>query len=293
MEILKTLSGKDVPPVGLGTFPLQGEELANVFIQAVKLGYRLIDTADDYRGESGIGLALKRGVSRDDVFIQSKISENNAYADEPLSGKFFNRNSRFMNRHTVEEVVREKVRRSLLDLGTDYIDSLLIHYPYPDYYEEIWQTLIRLKKENLVRYIGVSNFHPRHIDILTKYGEKPSINEIYISPIGTKEDQVSYANENGITLMSYSPLMDLVKKQIPLPVIEKIADKYGKTPSQIVLRWNIERGCIPLPKSKNIKRLKENFDIFDFSLNREEVQAISSLNENHQFLVESKICPGI
>ena len=295
MQDLKTASGKPVSKVGLGTFPLQGEAIAANMEQAVALGYNLIDTADDYRGETGIGIAVSRGkFKREDVFLQTKISNDTAYADEPLAGKFFNKFSPVMKRHTVDEIVREKVQVSLREMQTDYLDSVLIHYPYPDFFVEIWETLIALQKEGKVRYIGCSNFHIRHVEQMKKEtGIAPAINEIYISPIGTKREDVEYSEKNGIQLMTYSPLMDIRMKVITEERFSQLMEKYGKSLSQIILRWNVERGCIPLAKSQNPKRMAENINIFDFQLTREEVTLISSLNWNNQILPESKICPGI
>lgn len=296
---LKTANGKEIPQIGLGTFPFQGRVMADMVKNAVKEGYRLFDTADDYRGESGIGLAIKElqgeGVfKRGDFFIQTKISDNNAHADEPLSGVYFNKNSKFMKRHSAEELVREKIETSLRELRTDYIDSLLIHYPFPDYMVEIWETMITLKGEGKVRYIGVSNFHERHINkLIENTGVAPEINECYTSPIGTKQSLVGYCNAIGCLFMTYSPLMDLAANRIDVTKLEAIAKKHGKTAAQVILRWNLDRGCLPLPKTKNPKRLAENFDVFNFSLSEDEVETISLMNRDYQYLVESKICPGL
>lgn len=294
MKNLSTKSGRDIGLVGLGTFPLQGHELADIIVNANQNGYVLFDTADDYRGETGICQALtSHCFKREDVFIQTKISNNSAYSDEPLSGMFFTPYSSFMKKHTVNEIVVEKIYNSLDKMKTDYLDSVLIHYPYPEYYERIWETLIQLKEEGLIRHLGVSNFHQRHMESLSKLGEMPEINEIYISPLSTKNDIVRYCHDNEIMVHVYSPLMDLAHNWICLDEIKKIALKYQKTISQVVLRWNINRSCFPLAKTKNLNRLKENIDISDFSLSDEEVDLISSLNINKQILVESKICPGI
>lgn len=299
MNKILNAKGDPIPFIGLGTFPFQGREMADMIKAAVKIGYRLFDTADDYRGESGIGLAIKElsdtGVcTREDLFLQTKISENAAHEDEPLAGIYFNPRSKFMQRHTVDQIVREKVNDSLRKMNTDYIDSLLIHLPYPGYIDEIWDSMVSIQKEGKVRYIGVSNFHEQHIEsIVAKTGVKPAFNEIYISPIGTKQDQVDYNNSNDITIMTYSPLMDLASKRINLETIKHIMEKYHKSPAQIILRWNIERGCLPLPKTKNPKRLTENFDIFDFSLTQDEISNINALNYDYQYLPESKICPGL
>ena len=296
---LYTKNGNVVPPVGLGTFPMQGNELSNATKECIKAGYRLIDTSDDYEGEIGIGLGCQSLIDegfckREDIFIQTKISNNDSYNDEPLRAIYFTENSCFMRRHTIEDIVREKVETSLRELKTDYLDSLLLHFPYEPFYIDAWKVLIKIQEEGIARYIGVSNFHPRHIErLVEKTGITPTMNEIYLSPIGAKEDQVQYANNKGIVLMTYSPLMDLMHNRIPTDYLEVLSQKYKKTIAQIVLRWNIDRGSIPLPKSSNINRLRQNIDILDFSLTTEEVQSISSLNQDYQYLPESLNCPGI
>ncbi len=299
MKDLVNKVGKEIPFIGLGTFPFQGRVMADMVKDAVKTGYRLFDTADDYHGESGIGLAIKEleqeGIChREDMFIQTKISDNNATANEPLKAVYFNANSKFMQRHTVEEVVREKVSISLKELQTDYIDSLLIHYPFPGYYVEVWKTMIKLKEEGLVRYIGVSNFHERHIDtLINETGVCPDINECYASPIATKQGLIEYCYKKDCIFMTYSPLKDIQAGRIDMASFKPIMDKYGKSLAQIIIRWNIDRGCLPLPKTKNPARLIENFSVFDFKLLPDEIDLISQMNRDYQFLVESKICPGI
>lgn len=299
MKQLYNKAGKAVPSIGLGTFPFQGRTMADMVKAAVKEGYLLFDTADDYHGESGLGLAInemdKEGLAkREDLFIQTKISDNNATANEPLKGVFFNPNNRFMMRHTAEEVVREKVSISLRELQTDYIDALLIHYPFPGYTVEIWKTMISLKNEGVVRYIGVSNFHERHIELLIKEtGVCPEINECYTSPLGIKQSLVDYCNSHDCLFESYSPLKALAGNRLPMEVLQPIMDKYNKSMAQIVLRWNIQRGCLPLPKTQKPKRMKENMNIFDFELADNDMKALNGLNIDNQFLVESQICPGI
>lgn len=295
---LTNKKGVEIPMIGLGTFPFQGRVMADMVFNASKIGYRLFDTADDYRGEFGIGLAVSElgslGLTREDLFLQTKISDNNAHADEPLIGVYFNEKSMFMKRHTAAEVVREKVSISLREMRTNYIDSLLIHYPYPAYYIDIWKEMIKLKEEGIVRYIGVSNFHERHIEnLIHETGVCPEINEVYVSPIGTKQGIINYCNEHNCLIMTYSPLMDLASDRIPLEPLKTIATKYSKSIAQIMLRWNVERGCLPLPKSKKTNRLVENFQIWDFEITKEEVEEISALNKDYQYIVESKTCPGI
>lgn len=295
---LTNKAGEIIPHIGLGTFPFEGQVMANMVKAAIQIGYRLFDTADDYRGEPGIGMAIKDlekdSFRRERIFLQTKISDNNAHEDEPLKGIYFNPTSKFMQRHTVDEIVREKVATSLRNMNTNYLDSLLIHYPFPNYIIDIWTTMIDLKNKGIVRYIGVSNFHERHIEkLIAETGVTPDINEVYISPIGIKQDLVDYCNKHKILVMSYSPLMDIAHGKISTEKLKPIIERYNKSLAQIILRWNIQRGSLPLPKTKNPKRLQENFDVFDFSLTAEEVEMISSLNYDNQYLVESKICPGL
>lgn len=297
-ELLKTENGKPISKIGLGTFPFQGEQMADIVVSACECGYALFDTADDYRGETGIGLAInrlsERGIGREQIFIQTKISDNSAHPDEPLASMYFNANSSFMQRHSVDEIVREKVSDSLRKLGTNYLDSLLIHYPYPGYTVDIWKTMIALKGEGKVRYIGVSNFHERHIrELIQATGVAPEINELYLSPIATKESDVNYCQSIGCQVMAYSPLMDLASHRLPSEPFDRIAKKHGKTVSQIILRWNLEHGCMPLPKTKTKSRMAENINVLDFSLDGDEVAEISALNQDYQYCVESRICPGV
>ncbi len=299
MKQLKNKAGEIIPFIGLGTFPFQGKVMADMVKSAVKVGYRLFDTADDYHGESGIGMAIRNLeqegiVKRENLFIQTKISDNNATANEPLKAVYFNEKSKFMQRHSVEEVVREKISISLREMGTDYVDSLLIHYPFPGYYVDVWKAMIKLKDEGVVRYIGVSNFHERHIETLVKEtGVCPELNECYASPISTKQSLIDYCNQHDCMFVTYSPLMDITAGRTDTEKFQPLLEKYCKSLAQIILRWNIDRGCLPLPKTKNPSRLVENFNVFDFSLSQEEVYLISSLNCDYQYLVESKICPGI
>ena len=298
MTKLITRNGNIVPPVGLGTFPFQGDEMCEVVLNALKIGYRLIDTSDDYRGESGVGLAVDKladiGLNREDIFLLTKISDDDSYDDDPLTGVYFNKNSKFMKRHSVEEIVREKVEKSLYEMHTDYIDALLIHQPYPNYSVEIWKVLIELKREGVVRYIGVSNYQERHIESLIKEtGVCPEINESYASPVGIKQSLVDYCIDRNCQFVTYSPLMEVSTGKITPNDLQPIMSKYHKSLAQIVIRWNIERGCIPLPKSKKVSRLAENFDVFDFQLTTDEMKMINTLNYDYQHFLESLMCAGI
>ena len=168
------------------------------------------------------------------------------------------------------------------------------HWDYADYYIEIWEVMTELKKEGLVRYIGVSNFHECHIESLIKAtGVCPEINESYASPVGTKQKLIDYCEKKDCQFITYSPLMDVVTGRISKENLLPIMKKYEKSLAQIVIRWNVDRGCIPLPKSRKTNRLAENFDVLDFQLTSEEIEMINGLNYDYQYLVESLICAGI
>ncbi len=291
---LKTKNGNNIPEVGLGTFGLT----ANAVRDAIEVGYRLIDTSDDYGNEVMIGLQLenlyKKGiVKREDLFIQTKVSDDASFWDDPLNGVNFWKNSPFMQRHTVEEVMREKIQTSKRRLKTDYLDSVLLHFPYPDYFIEMWDVLCKIKDDENIHYIGVSNFSERHFEALSSGSACPSINQTYFSPIGSRQGICDYCNEHNIKLMTYSPLKDVNAGRLNYPIIKDLCSKYGKNPSQVVLRWNIDRGSIPCPKSNHKDRLKSNLEALDFELTNDEINAISSLNYDYQYLPESKYCPGI
>lgn len=291
---LTTKSGALVPPVGLGTVRLNPDAVRT----AVEIGYKLIDTSDDYGNEAMIGNQLQRlydanKVKRENMFLQTKVSDDQTFWDEPLLGVNFWANSPFMQRHSVEEVMREKIRTSKRRLHTDYLDSVLLHFPYPDYFVEMWDVLCRIKDEENIRYIGVSNFSERHFVKLSKNSMVPQINQTYFSPIGTRQSVCDYCNDHNILLMTYSPLMDFHAHRINSPVLNELADKYGKDPAQIILRWNIERGSIPCPKSNHKERLASNLEAANFELSQDDVNRISSMNYNFQFIPESRYCPGI
>lgn len=156
----------------------------------------------------------------------------------------------------------------------------------------MWKALVNLKNEGIVRYIGVSNFNVRELEVVSKI-ETPEVNEIYISPFGTKSDIVNYCETNNIQVMTYSPLAVARGEQFNHSVIQELQSKYNKSRAQIILRWNVQVGSIPLPKSSKLERLKDNFSVLDFSFTKEEMELLSSLNINHQYPPVSKDCPGI
>lgn len=253
--------GVTMPWLGLGVYKTKdGEEVIHAVKAAVELGYRSIDTAAGYNNEDGVGQAIREcGVARDELFITTKVRNPDQGYESTL--KAF-------------EVSRSK-------LGLDYIDLYLIHWPVAGKYRETWKALIHLQKEGLVKSIGVSNFQIHHLkDIIEDTGVVPVVNQVEFHPLLTQRELLKYANEQGIQLEAWSPLM---QGNLDLPLLQELAEKYGKTPAQIVLRWDLQQGVITIPKSVNADRIKENAGFFDFTLSDEDVKAIEDLNKDQRF----------
>lgn len=256
-----TLShGAEIPRLGLGTWPMDDAEAERVIADAVGAGYRLVDTAENYGNERGVGRGLKAsGVPREELFVTTK----------------FNREW-----HGVD-LVAEAFGRSADRLGVEYLDLLLIHWPNPrhDRYVEAWQGLVRLLEDGRLRAIGTSNFKPAHLDrIIDATGVAPDVNQVQLSPAVTRESTRAYHAERGIVTQSWSPIGGQGTDALREPVVIELAERYGRTPAQIVLRWHAELGAVAIPKSSNPERLRQNLDIFDFSLAEEDVAAISALD---------------
>ncbi|WP_227003937.1 aldo/keto reductase [Salicibibacter halophilus] len=249
--------GTRIPAIGFGTYQLWGNEGAAAIAGAIDHGYRLIDTAYNYENEGTVGAALKRSsVPRENLRITSK-----------LPGRY----------HTYDQAVKA-IQESLYRANLDYYDLYLIHWPNPitDQYVEAWQALIDAKKWGLIRSVGVSNFLPEHLERLEKEtGVLPSINQIELHPFFNQQEQRKWHEKNGVVTESWSPLVrtDVLSHEM----ITSIADKHGKTVSQVILRWHYQLGAVPIPKSASPKRQLENISIFDFALYDEDMTAINKL----------------
>jgi 2,5-diketo-D-gluconate reductase A len=262
-------SGAEIPVLGLGTSPLQGAESATQVRTALEAGYRLIDTAENYRNEDAVGQAVRdSGIDRSEVFITTK----------------FNRRW-----HSVDGV-RQAYEASLERLGVDYVDLMLVHWPNPDQdrYVDALRGLETVLKDTGLRAIGTSNFKPAHLQrVLDETGITPDVNQIQLSPYSTRSASREYHAAHGIVTESWSPLGASSDELRNNPVITGIAKEHGKSPTQVVLRWHIQLGLVAIPRSSNPGRIAENIDIFDFELNEEEMSTISELDRGESVVADS------
>lgn len=288
-------NGMKIPAIGMGTFPLKGVALENAMCAAVEVGYRLFDTAHSYGNEEYFGEALKgvfqrTGIKREELLLETKVGEKllRGIGD----GKLFYKTSSNDGSH-VKADVRAQVENSLRLFNTDYLDIVLIHWPYPDFLPVIWQELENLYKEGKVKAIGVSNFRERHLKRIMEFSSLvPAINQIEVSPLNTRTEQIEFCKANGIQVEVYSPLMSLKLDRVKQnDALKALCSKYNCSLAQLILKWDIERGLLPIPKSGSKERLQQNFNL-EFSLSETDIEKISSLNENYQYLPESIFCPG-
>jgi len=283
-----------MPKIGLGTFPMKGDMLTNAVIAALGCGYRMFDTAHNYGNEDHLGNSLKvamlkTGIKRDEFFINTKVGEE--LREGMSDGQLFYRKE-VDECKDIFAIVKSQVETSLRKLQTDYLDCVLIHWPYPDYLLEIWKALEILHKHDIIRYIGVSNCRERHLKKIIENCEiMPMANQVQISPVNTMQSLIDFCKKNNIALQVYSPLMLLKSKLRDNKILLGLSEKYNATSAQIMLKWNLQKGYIPIPKSSNPKRIKQNMT-FNFEIEDSDMQKIDSLNENYQHLPESIYCPG-
>ena len=253
-------NGALMPVLGLGTWPLRGAECATAVRTAIEAGYRLVDTAENYRNEDGVGQGIRdSGVDRADVFITTK----------------FNREW-----HSVEGA-RQACEASLARLGVDYLDLLLIHWPNPaqDRYVDAVRGLQRLLEQGRVRAIGTSNFKPTHLQrVIDETGIVVDVNQIQLSPYTTRTESVAFDAAHGIVTESWSPIGGQGDDLRSDPVIAEMAARHGRSTTQTVLRWHLQLGLVTVPKSANPGRIAENIAVFDFELSDEEMRTISGLD---------------
>jgi 2,5-diketo-D-gluconate reductase A len=257
------LDGGAMPSLGFGTWPMTDEEASVAVAEALRRGYRLIDTAARYDNESGVGAGIAAaGVPRQDIFVTTKLRGSQHGYDQALAG--------------FEE------SRTRLDL--EYVDMYLIHWPLPErgLFVASWRALIHLRDEGLVRSIGVSNFTPVQIDQLVgETGVLPSVNQIEMHPTFAQPEIRAWHAERGIVTEAWRPLgarADILSN----PVLAAIAATHDRTPAQIVLRWHVQLGAVPIPKTASPGRMSENLAVFDFELSRSEMAALATLDRRNR-----------
>lgn len=256
-------NGVEMPWVGMGVFRMEdNEETARAIETALEVGYRHIDTAAYYFNEEAVARAVSRsGIPREEIFITTKL-----WNDDQRSGK-----------------VMEAFEASLKKLNTDYVDLYLIHWPVADKFVRSWQVLEEIYQSGRARAIGVSNFKKHHLETLKKSTEIiPAVDQIELHPYLIQQEDVDYCLQSGIRPEAWSPFAAGKTGLFDEPALVELARKYGKTPAQIVLRWDYQRGIVTIPKSSHKKRLAENIDIFDFELTSEEIGRINALNKNER-----------
>ncbi|ALB28265.1 aldo/keto reductase [Companilactobacillus heilongjiangensis] len=259
---IKLNNGTAIPGLGLGVFQIPNEKTADVVANGIKQGYRLIDTAQVYGNEEGTGEGIRRGLKennlqREDLFITSKVWNNHLTYDETIAA----------------------ANDSLQKLGLDYLDLYLIHWPGDDSFKDSYLALEQLYKEGKIKAIGVSNFRTHHLEELAKFATvTPVLNQVESHPKLIQSELRDYAAKHDIKIQAWSPLMQ--GKILKDATLQAIADKYGKSVAQVILRWDIQRDVLLVVKSVHPARMQSNADVFDFTLDQADMDKINAMNEN-------------
>lgn len=250
-----------MPQLGVGTWTLKDDVAIENVRLALQAGFRLIDTAQMYDNEEAVGTGIRlSGVSRDEIFLVTKVSTTTMRKND--------------------DAIRASIDESLAKLQTSYVDMLLIHWPVKDCVQRTWQVMEEFVKNGKVRSLGVSNFNAHHLDVLLSYANiRPVLNQIEVHPLMSQEDNIAVNRERGLQVQAWGPFGQGDIDVIGNDTIQGLAKKYGKTPSQIVLRWILQRDLITIPRCKP-NHFEENLDLFSFNLDEEAMSAINALNVN-------------
>ena len=261
MDYQNLNNGVKIPRLGLGCFRMEDEEDAyNSIRKAIDLGYRHIDTAKVYENEEPVGRAIREsGVSREELFVTTKLwNEDIANGNE-----------------------QKAFETSLRNLGLDYVDLYLVHWPIKDRYVSVWEEMEKIAQTGKARAVGVSNYQKNHLqEIINLKSLVPAVNQIELHPYLSQKLLVEFCTQYDIKVESWSPLCANKNNLLQEQSLKEIGEKHSKTAAQVVLRWNIERGLIVIPKSSNPSRQAENINVFDFELTVEDIQKIDQLNKD-------------
>jgi len=255
-------NGVKMPWLGFGVFKVKdGDEVVDAVKTAIKAGYRSIDTAKVYNNESGVAQGIREsGIAREDLFITTKVWNSDQGYESTLAA------------------FEESMKR----LELEYLDLYLIHWPVKGKYKDTWRALEKLHKEGRIRAIGVSNFQIHHLEDLTIDATvKPAVNQVELHPLLTQKELRDYCSKHEIQIEAWSPLGQ--GNLMEHPLLQDIAAKYGKSPAQVILRWDLQNGIVTIPKSVTPERIHANTELYDFELTAEEIEQINGLNENKRF----------
>lgn len=257
MEYVTLSNGVKMPQLGYGVYQVTKEECERCVLDALEVGYRAIDTAQSYFNEAEVGDALqKSGLKREEIFLTTKV----------------------WIEHYGYEQAKASVLKSMEKLKTDYIDLVLLHQPFADYYGA-YRALEDLYEEGKLRAIGVSNFYPdRLVDLASFARIKPMVNQIETHPLNQQIEAHEWLEKYGVIHEAWAPFGEGRGNMFSNPVLQKIGDKYNKTVAQVILRWQLQRGIVVIPKSTHKERMAQNLDVFDFTLTNEDMQAIAALD---------------
>ena len=261
MDFRKLNNGVEIPALGLGVFRMDNEKEAyNSIRKAIDLGYRHIDTAMVYENEEPVGRAIREsGVNREELFVTTKL---------------WNEDIRNNNAQKAFET-------SLRKLGLDYVDLYLVHFPIKGKYASVWGDMEKIYQSGKARAVGVSNHLSHHLqDIINLKSLMPAVNQVELHPYLSQEPLVEFCTQYNINVESYSPLGSNLNNLLQEKLLHEIGQNYTKTAAQVVLRWNIQRGLIVIPKSSNPSRQAENLNVFDFELSDEDMQKVNELNKD-------------
>ncbi len=265
MEYREFYNGVKIPMLGFGVFQIPDYETAkNAVLTALKTGYRLIDTAQAYMNETAVGDAIREsGIAREDIFITSKLWIQDFSYDGAIKA----------------------TELSLERLGVDYIDLMLLHQPIGDY-SSAWKGLEKLYKEGKLKAIGMANCYPHVIaDLCETFEIKPMINQVEMHPFFQQQLNLDTMNNYHVVPEAWAPFNEGLHDFFTNPVLTEIGNQYGKSAAQVALRWNIQRGVVVIPKTVHEDRMKQNFDVFDFTLSAEDMEKIKSLDTNRSEIV--------